>query len=151
MTSILLDIVKICSSLYKCNYFKKENFFLTFLFHLWNLPQILNILEKNVIVIANVFPRLQTVKDLVRPLSKKRRFRTSFGSQHVKGSQTLVKYAWERFYHIFLSPWALITWKIYLSLNFESLEVFVKTLTADEKYPVRCYQNLQFPIQLQLS
>ena len=43
------------------------------------------------IVIANVFRKLQTVKDLVRPLSKKSRFRTPFDSQHVKGSQTLVK------------------------------------------------------------
>ena len=29
---------------------------------------------------ANVFPKLQTVKDLVKPLSRKRRFRTSFDS-----------------------------------------------------------------------
>ena len=34
--------------------------------------------------IANVFPRLRTVKELVKPLSKNRRFRTSFGSQHGK-------------------------------------------------------------------
>ena len=43
------------------------------------------------IVIANVFPKLQTVKDLARPLTKKRCFSTFFDSQHVKGSQTLVK------------------------------------------------------------
>ena len=43
------------------------------------------------IVIANVFQILETVKDLVRPLSKKRRFRTSFESQHVKVSETLGK------------------------------------------------------------
>ena len=49
-----------------------------FLFHFWNVQQSLNILEKNMIVIANVFLKLQTVKILVRPLSKKRRFRTGF-------------------------------------------------------------------------
>ena len=49
--------------------------------------------KKKKIVRANVFPKLQTVKDLVRPLSKKRRFRTSFNSQHVRGSQTFVKSA----------------------------------------------------------
>ena len=43
------------------------------------------------IVIANVLPLLQTVKELVRPLSKKCRFRTSLEDQHVKGSETLVK------------------------------------------------------------
>ena len=44
------------------------------------------------IVIANVLPRLQTVKILVRPLSKMRRFRKRFDSQHVKALQILVKY-----------------------------------------------------------
>ena len=47
--------------------------------------------EKKMIVIANVLPILQTVEDLVAPLSKKRHFRTSFYSQHVKLSQTLLK------------------------------------------------------------
>ena len=42
------------------------------------------------IVIANVFPKLQTVKILVRPLSKKRRFRTRFDSQHVKRPKYLL-------------------------------------------------------------
>ena len=50
---------------------------------------------------AIAFLRLQTVRGLVRPLPKKRRFRISFDSQHVKVSQTLVKSALEQFYHIF--------------------------------------------------
>ena len=58
------------------------------------------------ILIAKVFWRLQTAKDLVRPHSKKCRFRTSFNSQHVKVSQTLVKFIIKHFYHIFLSFWA---------------------------------------------
>ena len=44
--------------------------------------------EKNMIVIANVFPELKTVKNFVRPLCKKRCFGTCFESQHVKVSQT---------------------------------------------------------------
>ena len=52
------------------------------------------------IVIANVFPKLETVKILLRPLSKKRRFRTSFDSHHVKASQKLVKPPWEDFSHV---------------------------------------------------
>ena len=43
------------------------------------------------IVIANVFPKLQTVKDLLRLLTIKRRFSTYFEIQHVKRYQTLVK------------------------------------------------------------
>ena len=38
-------------------------------------------------VIANVFPKLQNVKILVRPLSKRRRLRKRYDSQHVKMSQ----------------------------------------------------------------
>ena len=43
------------------------------------------------IVIATLLWKLQAVKDLGRQLSKKDRFRTPFDSQHVKGSETLVK------------------------------------------------------------
>ena len=53
------------------------------------------------IVIATLFGKLQTLKDLVTALSKKHRFRRPFDSQHVKRSQTLVKSAREHFHHIF--------------------------------------------------
>ena len=107
-TNILFHILRICRLLFKCNYLKKKNLFLGLLFDLWNLQQLLNIFKKKKIVIANVFPKLRTVKDLVWPLSKKGRFRTSFDSQDVKGSQTLLKSAWENFYHIFSSLWGEI-------------------------------------------
>ena len=45
------------------------------------------------IILATLFPKLQTVKDFVRRLSKKHPFRTPFDSQHVKGSQTPLKSA----------------------------------------------------------
>ena len=108
-------------------------------------------LEKKKIVIANVFPKLQTVKDLVRPLSKNHRFRTSFKSQHVKGSQTLKKSAREHFYQIFSSMRVEMISKISALLKFEIIGVFVNTLTADYKYPVPNCENLPFPIQMQLS
>ena len=44
------------------------------------------------IVIPTLFRKLQTVKDLVRQLSKKPRFTKTFDIEHVKGSQTLVKF-----------------------------------------------------------
>ena len=47
--------------------------------------------KKKMIVAATLLRKLQGVKDFVRPLSKKHRFRTPFDSQNVKGSQTLVK------------------------------------------------------------
>ena len=45
------------------------------------------------IVIPTLFSKLQTLNDLVRPLSKIHPFRTPFDSQHLKGSQTIVKCA----------------------------------------------------------
>ena len=53
------------------------------------------------IVIATLFRKLQTVKDLVRPLFKKHRSRKPFDSQHVKGCQTLVKYSCKDFHYFF--------------------------------------------------
>ena len=43
------------------------------------------------ILIATLFGKLDTVKELVRRLFKKQRLRNPFDSQHIKGSQTLVK------------------------------------------------------------
>ena len=41
--------------------------------------------------------------------------------------------------------------KIAPRLKLEIIGVFVNTLTADYKYPVPDYENLQFLIQMQLS
>ena len=70
---------------------KNEKSFLNFLFRFWDLHQILKILKKRKIAIANVFPKLGTVKILLRPLSKEWRLSTRFDSQHMKASQILVK------------------------------------------------------------
>ena len=88
---------------FKCNYLENEKTFLNFLFHFWILHQIFKTLEEKMIIIANVFPKLQNVKIFVRKLSKEQRFRTGFCSQHVKSSQMFAKFPWECFYHIFLT------------------------------------------------
>ena len=62
MTTLLFRIVRVLSSLFKCNYLKNEKIFPKFLFRFWNLPEILIIFQKRMIVRANVFPRFQTVK-----------------------------------------------------------------------------------------
>ena len=93
MTIILFSSVGICRPRFKCNYIENQIHFPIFLFNFFNLHQILNISKKKMVVIATLFRKLQTVKDLVRPLFKKRRFRNSFDNQHAKESQTLVKSA----------------------------------------------------------
>ena len=84
---------------------EKRKTFSKFLFHFWILHEILNILNDKMIIIANVFPKLQTVKIFLRPLSKKLRFRTRFDSQRVKGSQMFAKSPWERSYHVLHHSW----------------------------------------------
>ena len=111
MTNILVKIARIWHDRFKWNSLKNEKLYLYFLFDFWNLHQILNLLKKRTIVIANVFPKLQTVKFFVRPLSKKHGFRTRFDSQHVKASQILAKSPWEHFYHVFSSFSEDLIWK----------------------------------------
>ena len=93
---------------------KTFSYFFFFFFHFWNLHQISNILKKKMIVRATLLRNFQAVKDLFRLLSKKHPFRAPFDSQHVKGSQTLVKSAWEDFHHIFSSCWENLTLEISL-------------------------------------
>ena len=145
-TSILFGIVRNFRPLFRRYYLKNEKNFLSFLFRFWNSQQILNIFKKKKVVIANVLSILPTVIDFIRSLSKKRRFRTSFHSQHAKAYETLVKPAWEHFYHIFSFIWGKIIWNISPLVQLEMFGVFVSTMTADDKYPVRDCENLQFPI-----
>ena len=48
-------------------------------------------LEKNIMVIANVFQKLQTVKNFFPPLCKKCRFETRLDSRHEKVSRIVAK------------------------------------------------------------
>ena len=113
MASVLFKIVRISHSQFKCNYLKNKKLFLNFLFHLWNLHQIFNILKQKMMVVVNVFPKVQTVKNLLRPLSKKRHLRTRFHSQHVKASQIIAKSQWEHIYHVFSSISGKFIWKMF--------------------------------------
>ena len=113
MASILFNIAWICNSQFKCIYLKNEKFFRNFLFHFWTLHQILNILKKKVMVLLNVFSKLQTVKNFVTPLCKKRHFGTRLDSWHVKGSRILAKSPWECFYQVFSSIWGKLIREIF--------------------------------------
>ena len=107
--------------------------------------------EKKMIVIPNVFPIWQTLKNLVRTLSKERRFGTRFGSQDLKSSQIVAKSPWKCLYHVLSSLSGKLIWKMSPLVLCEILGVFFNTLLADGKYPVQDCENLQLPIQMQLS
>ena len=92
---------QVCNSQFKCNYLKNKKLFLDFFFHFMNLHQISIILKENMMVIANVLPKLTTIKNLFRTISKRSRFRACFDSQHVRVSQILSKSTWEHSYRVF--------------------------------------------------
>ena len=150
-TSILIKIVRISSSQFKCNYLKNKKHFLDFLFHSWNLHQILNILKQMMIVIANAFPKLMTAKILVRPPSKECRFRTHIDSKHVKESQILARPPWQHFGHVFSTFSCNSVWKWSPLVLGGISGLLVHILTTYDKYPVQDSENFQLPIQMQLS
>ena len=148
MTNILFKIVRYCHSQFKCNYLKNEKLFLNLLLNFYNLCQIWNILKEEMILIANLFPKLQTAKNAVGALSKKRRFRTGFDSQHVKAFQILAKSPREPFYHVF-SPFSeILISKMRRLVLGEISGLFVNTLTANGKYPVLDCDNLPLHFQM---
>ena len=53
--------------------------------------------KQKMTLIGYIFSKRQTVKNVVRQMSKKPPFRTPFSSQHVNGTQTLVKSASQHF------------------------------------------------------
>ena len=135
MARILFVIAGNCNSRFKCNYLKNEKIILNFLFHFWNLHQILNSFKKKMMVLANVFSNIQTVKNILTPLCKKLRFGTRFKSRHVKLSWIPAKSPWECFYRGFSSISGKLNLIISALFLREFLGVFVNTLTADGNYP----------------
>ena len=102
-------------------------------------------------LIAGVFPKLQTPKNVVTSVSKKSRFKGSFGKQRGKRDQTLLKFACQYHYHIYWSLWRQLTCKKSLLVICKISRLFPNTLSADGKYSLLNRDNLTQPIQMQLS
>ena len=103
------------------------------------------------VVIADVFPKLQTVNKFVRRLCENPRFGTCFDSQHVKVSQILAKCP----FLVILSCFFIFLMEVDLEMSplvlAKILRVFLSPLTADGKYPLQDCEKLLLPIQMQLS
>ena len=108
----------------------------------------MNILKKN--YRHTYFISEITDKDFATPLFKKHRFRTPFDCQHVKGSQPLLKSAWEHFRLVFSSLWDNLISNIPSLLTFSIFGLLGIILTANEKYALRDCQNLFTPVQMHL-
>ena len=57
--------------------------------------------QKKMTLIDEVFPKLRTPKNKVRSMSIKSHYKGSFKKQHGKCAQTLLKFAWQKLYHIY--------------------------------------------------
>ena len=102
-------------------------------------------------LIADLFPKLRTPKNMVTSMSKKSRFKRSFGKQHGKRAQTLLKFAWQHLYHIYWSLWRQLTWRKSQLVICKISILFPDTLSANSRYSFLNRDNLTQPIQMQLS
>ena len=102
-------------------------------------------------LVADVFPKLETAKNVGRQMSKKSRFRRPFNKQHDKQSQTLLKSERQHLCHIYWSLWRKLSFRKSLQVICKILGLFVNTLTTNDKYSVLNRVNLTQPIQIQLS
>ena len=104
----------------------------------------MNIFKKKMILIAEVFPKLRTPKNMVTSMPKKSRFKGSFGKQHGKRAQTLFKFASQHLYIIYCCKKSLL---VICKIS----RLFPNTLSTDGKYSLLNRDNLTQPIQMQLS
>ena len=102
-------------------------------------------------LIPEVLPKLRTPKNMVTSMSKKSLFKGSFGKQHGKRAQTLLKFAWQDLYHIYWSLWTQLTLKKSLLVRRKISWLFRNTLSVDGKYSPLNRDKLTRLIQMQLS
>ena len=102
-------------------------------------------------LIARIFPKFRTPKNMVRSISKRSRFYGSFGKQDGKRAKTLLQFEWQHLYHICWSLWRRLTCKKFVLVVCKISKLFPNTLSADGKYSLLDWDNLMQPIPMQLS
>ena len=102
-------------------------------------------------LIADVFAKLRTQKNLVRSMPKKFRFKGSLEKQHGKCAETLLKCQGQLLYHIYWSLLRQLSYKKSLLVTCKISRLLINTLSADGKYSLYNRDNLSQPIQMELS
>ena len=102
----------------------------------------LNIFKNGMTLIAKVFPKLRTLKNMVRSICKKFCFKGSFGKQHGKLAQTLLKFERQRICDIYWSLCRQLACKKPLLVTCKISTLFPNTLSADGKYSLLTWENL---------
>ena len=135
---------------FKRLYLLNKRHFLNFLLQFWNVHEISNILNIKLSILANLFPKLYIPIELITETSKRSCFRTPFSKQRLNGFQTLLESAGHYYYLIFSWISEILNSKKSLLVWFVILRLFVKSLTADNKYS-RCNLDTLTQIQTPLS
>ena len=91
-------------------------------------------------LVADVFPKLRTQKNLVRSMPKKYGF--SFKKEHGKCAQTLLKCQGHILYHIYWSLLRQLPYKKSLLLICQISRLCINTLSPDGKYSLFNRDNL---------
>ena len=102
-------------------------------------------------LIAHVFPKLQTPKNVVRLKSKKSSLEGPLDWHHSNRAETLNQSQWHNLYciHWPLSRWLSLKESLLVTCKF--LRFFVNTLTTDHKYSLLSRDNSMQTIQMLLS
>ena len=90
-------------------------------------------------------------KDVAPYTSKRSCLRTPFANERVNGLQTLLKSARHNYYPLFSAILGILSCKKSSLVWWEILRLFVKTLTADDKYSGSNIQSVPKQIQTPLS
>ena len=102
-------------------------------------------------LIADVFLKLRTPKNMVRSMPKKSSFRGCVERRHGKCAKTLLKFEGQLVYHIYRSLRRILSYKKFLLVICKISRLFPNTLTADGKYSHFDRDNLTQRIPMHLS
>ena len=92
MTSIPLLVETIECTQFRCVYLKKQKIFSQFFSEFFECALNFEHFQKKMTLIAYVFPKLPTTKNLLRQMSKSSRFREPVDWRHGKWAEALIQY-----------------------------------------------------------
>ena len=140
-----------CTIKFKRIYLKNQKHFLEFSLRFRNLRKILLTLEKMIRLVAQIFVKLSSPKNVATWMPESSCFRTPFRNQRVNASQTLLKSARQHFYPNFTLISDKLSWKTFILVRSEMLGVFVNTLMTDHMHSRQNGDKFHKQVQTQLS
>ena len=111
----------------------------------------MNIFKKSMTIIADVFPKIWTPKNVVRSTSRKIPSQWILWKATWKTHPNMLKFEWKHLYHIYWSLWRQLTCKKSLLVICKISRLFPNTLSGNGKYSLFNRDNLTQPIQMQIS